>query len=91
MLKFVVSLLAMDRLETTRKCVASVIANSRDFHLILTDNGSKDGTAQWFTQLAADMPGFITAVLNPDNQLFIPRITRRLKWRRRWGRPILSR
>lgn len=70
--KFVVSLLAMDRLETTRKCVASVIANSSDFQLILTDNGSKDGTAQWFAQLAVDMPGFITAVLNADNQLFIP-------------------
>ncbi len=62
----------MDRLETTRKCVASVLQNSSDFHLILTDNGSKDGTAQWFASLATDTPGIITAVLNPDNQLFIP-------------------
>lgn len=72
MSKFVVSVLAMDRLETTRKCIDSVLANSRDYHLILTDNGSKDGTAEYFARLAADNTSFITAVLNPDNQLFIP-------------------
>lgn len=61
----------MDRLETTRKCVESVLKHSSDYHLILTDNGSKDGTAQYFAQLAKEQPDLITAVLNPDNQLFI--------------------
>lgn len=62
----------MDRLETTRKCVESVFLSSAfaDYHLILTDNGSKDGTAEYFAQLAKDNR-IITAVLNPTNELFI--------------------
>lgn len=84
--KFVVSLLAMDRLETTRKCVQSVLANSAtvDYHLILTDNGSKDGTAEWFSQLAQQYP-HVTAVLNPDNQLFIPPHNKAFEMARRMG------
>ncbi len=69
--KFVVSVLAMDRLETTRKCVESVLANSADYKLILTDNGSKDGTAEYFSSLTK-VHAHITAVLNPINLLFIP-------------------
>lgn len=71
--KFVVSVLAMDRLETTRKCIDSIFlgSNLADYRLILTDNGSKDGTAEYFAQLGKDH-AFCTAVLNPDNQLFIP-------------------
>ena len=69
-MKFCVSLLAMDRLETTRKCVESVLANSSDYWLILTDNGSKDGTAEWFAELEKKYP-HIKAVLNPTNELFI--------------------
>ncbi len=71
--KIVVSVLAMDRLETTRKCIDSIFLGSNlvDYHLILTDNGSKDGTAEYFAQLGKDH-ALCTVVLNPDNQLFIP-------------------
>lgn len=68
--KFTISILAMDRIETTRKCLESVFAHSSDCDFILTDNGSKDGTAEWFAQLAQTRSD-VTAVLNDTNLLFI--------------------
>lgn len=49
--RFSISILAMDNLDLTQKCIESVLKYSKDFELLLTDNGSKDGTAEFFESL----------------------------------------
>jgi GT2 family glycosyltransferase len=57
-----VVVLAWNQLELTRRCVESIRAGTRGgYELIIVDNGSNDGGAEYATQ-AADK-----AVLNPEN------------------------
>jgi ADP-heptose:LPS heptosyltransferase/GT2 family glycosyltransferase len=70
-MKFTISVLAYQNLPLTRRCLESVIANSTDFELILTDNGCKDGTAEYFDELHARNPEIVTVFHNPRNEGFI--------------------
>lgn len=70
-MKFTISILAWDRIELTRKCLASVLRQSiKDTEIILTNNGSTDGTDAYFNELARKHP-FIRVVHNATNQGFI--------------------
>lgn len=50
--KFTISVLAMNGLDTTRKCIESALASKEPLEMILTDNASDDGTAEYFDELA---------------------------------------
>lgn len=68
-MKFVISILSLNRLELTERCINSVIANSTasSYHLILTDNGSVDGSREYVERFR----GSATVVLNDKNEGFI--------------------
>src|SRR5450631_685037 len=68
--KFSISILAMNKLEITRACLDSVFANSEDFELILTDNASTDGTAEYFESLKSDSGIMVRVIHNNENQGF---------------------
>lgn len=54
--KFTISILAMNGLEMTRACIESVMKNSKNYELFLTDNGSDDGTLDYFKELSTAHP-----------------------------------
>lgn len=63
-------ILALNQLEHTKKCVESLVAFTRDpFELILVDNGSTDGTAEYFAKLRT-LHGNIKVVTNRGNRGF---------------------
>ena len=70
-MKFSISILAYQNLALSRRCIASVIANSRDYELILTDNGCVDGTKEYFDELARQYPDTVTVFHNAKNEGFI--------------------
>ena len=49
--RYTISILAHNNLGLTRACIESVLRRSADFELILTDNGSTDGTTDYFCSL----------------------------------------
>lgn len=59
----------MNGLPMTKKCIESVLLHSKNFELLLTDNGSSDGTAQFFDDLALDYDN-IFVVHNEENEGF---------------------
>lgn len=62
--------LALNQLEHTQKCVESVMAFTRNpFELILVNNGSTDGTAEYFTKLRS-LHGNIKIITNHTNRGF---------------------
>lgn len=67
--KFAISILSLNRLELTKACIQSVIANSEagTYHLILTDNGSTDGSREYLSKFAPEA----TVILNDANEGFI--------------------
>jgi ADP-heptose:LPS heptosyltransferase len=56
----------MNGLEMTRRCIETVLTHSRDFELILTNNGATDGTGDYFNSLARDNSN-IRVIYNPRN------------------------
>lgn len=50
--KYSISILAMNGVEMTQRCIDSVLKHSKNFELLLTDNASDDGTADYFDYLA---------------------------------------
>lgn len=70
--KFFISMLALDGLDLSRACIKSVLAHSTagTFRLYLTNNGSTDGTRQYFDDLAATHE-CITVLHNDKNECFI--------------------
>jgi ADP-heptose:LPS heptosyltransferase/GT2 family glycosyltransferase len=48
---FSISILAMNGLEVTRRCIESVLNGGGNFEILLTDNGSTDGTSEYFEWL----------------------------------------
>jgi GT2 family glycosyltransferase len=54
---YTISVVAYNNHALTRQCVESVLANSGDdFELILSDNGSTDGSTDYFDELAKHHP-----------------------------------
>lgn len=68
--KFAISILALENLALTKKCVASVLKHSQDYTLILTDNGCTDGTAEWMRDLAR-AHSHVVVIHNEENLGFI--------------------
>lgn len=64
-----ISILAYGALEHTKACIQSVLENSvgHEYELILTDNGSTDGTAEFFEHVRAQNPERVTVVTNREN------------------------
>jgi len=73
---FTISILAFNRLDTTKRCLDAVFANSSDFHLILTNNASTDGTKEYFDQVARTNDATVfhetenTGYIAPNNRAF---------------------
>jgi GT2 family glycosyltransferase len=59
-----------NRLELTRACLASVMQHSSDFELIVTDNASTDGTADFLRDFEAKHEDRVRVVTNPANAGF---------------------
>ena len=70
--KFTISILAYQNVALSKRCIASVLANSKDFELILTDNGCVDGTAEFFDSVRDENPDNVTVIHNKTNEGFIP-------------------
>lgn len=68
--KFVISVIGLNRLDATKRCIESVLKHGGDFHLILTDNASVDGTAAYFQELTKDVR--FSAFFESENTGFIP-------------------
>ena len=64
--RFTISILCMFDLARVMRCISSVMSNSRDYNLVLTDNGAEDGIPQYFDALARQY-SFIKVVHNPRN------------------------
>lgn len=64
--KFTISILALNNLALTKRCITSVLRNSEDFELILTDNGSTDGVSQFFDEVAREHAN-VTVIHNQTN------------------------
>lgn len=76
--RYSISILALNKIELTKLCIQSVIKHSRNYELILTDNGCTDGTSEYFDSLCDDwkagtIPGLlgVTVVHNPENNGFV--------------------
>jgi GT2 family glycosyltransferase/ADP-heptose:LPS heptosyltransferase len=69
---FSISVLCLDNIELTKKCVESVIQFSPagTYELIITDNGSSDGTAAYLATLTGRLGERITIVTNKENKGF---------------------
>lgn len=68
--KVSISIVCYNNLALTQKCLQSVLNNSTDCELLLTDNGSSDGTAEYFDKLATDYMT-VRVFHNPTNEGFI--------------------
>ena len=68
---FSISILAYQNIALTKRCLTSVFEFSKDFEVILTDNGCKDGTGDYFDELARQHPDQVTVFHNQKNEGFI--------------------
>jgi ADP-heptose:LPS heptosyltransferase/GT2 family glycosyltransferase len=68
-MKFSISILAVNGVSMTKRCIDSVLDGGGDFEILLTDNASTDGTAHYFDQLAAGNP-HVSVVHNTENKGF---------------------
>jgi len=68
-----ISILAYDGLEHSKACLKSIFENTHgyDYELILTDNGSSDGTAEFFKEVQTQRPDSVRVVTNKENLGFI--------------------
>lgn len=64
---YTISVLCLDNLHLTKRCLDSIIAHSADYELIVTDNGSSDGTARYLKQLKRHLGDRLTIVTNATN------------------------
>lgn len=67
---FSISILAMNGLEVTRRCIESVLAGGGRFEILLTDNASTDGTAAYFEELKSTAKVPVTVIHNSVNKGF---------------------
>lgn len=70
--KYTLSMLALDGLEMSKRCIASILEHSPidDLVLFLTNNGSTDGTKEYFDELAVKH-SCIRVIHNAENEVFI--------------------
>lgn len=68
----VISILGLNRLEYSKRCVEALLrySNDHDYVLYLTDNGSSDGTREYFQGVAGWHPN-IRVIENEKNEGFI--------------------
>lgn len=66
-----ISILAYQNIALSKRCIASIFAETGDYELILTDNGCRDGTAEYFDALAKEHPEIVTVIHNRTNEGFI--------------------
>jgi glycosyltransferase involved in cell wall biosynthesis len=63
-----VALITYNRLDTLRRAVEGVISQTySDWHLLVIDHGSNDGTAEYLKQIAAKYPNQTTLIRRPEN------------------------
>ncbi len=67
--RFLISTIGLNRCKGTKECLERVFAHGSDFHLIATNNGSKDGTGAMMDEIAAKYPN-MTTVHNAQNEGF---------------------
>lgn len=67
--RFLISTIGLNRCKGTRECLERVFAHGSKFHLIATNNGSKDGTGAMMDDLASKHPN-MTVVHNEKNEGF---------------------
>lgn len=75
-MKFTVSVAVHNNLAYTKACVDSLFRHRGDFELILVDNGSTDGTAEYLRELSA---AGVIVITNPSNEGFIRAQNKALK------------
>lgn len=71
--RFLISMLGFQNLTLSKMCVEAILCNSKPgtFELRLTNNGSSDGTREYFNQMALENPGVISVHHNETNRGFI--------------------
>jgi GT2 family glycosyltransferase len=68
--QFTISILACNNAALTHRCIASVLLHSRDYELVITDNGSTDNTGTDLRDLAETYPN-VRVFTNATNEGFI--------------------
>lgn len=75
--KFLISIIGLNRAEGTRKCLEAVLNGGGDFELVLTNNGSTDGTGELFDEIKSRYPQTTvfhekenTGFQHPNNRAF---------------------
>jgi ADP-heptose:LPS heptosyltransferase len=68
--RYSISVVCHNNIEFTRRCIASILLYSNDYELIVTDNGSTDGTAKYLSQLKERMADKLTVITNDENRGF---------------------
>ena len=64
---FTISLVVYNQLEYTRRCIESIFRHSADFELIITDNASTDGTAEYLREVATNFNDQVRIIKNKSN------------------------
>lgn len=72
MVKFLVSMLGLNRESGTREAVEAVLKSTEDFHLVLTNQASSDGTGKYFDQVKKRHPDKVTVFHEKENTFFQP-------------------
>jgi len=67
--RYTISIAVYNNIELTKKCIESVVKYSEDFELIVVDNGSTDGTADYLCSLNGDFP--FAVIRHYKNQGFL--------------------
>lgn len=70
-MKFSISILTYTAGPLAKRCIESVLANSVDYELILTDNGAPQATKDYFREVKNRFPQIVTVRHYPTNQGFI--------------------
>lgn len=67
--RLVISIVCYNRLDLTKRCLEMLFRHTPNFHLIITDNASTDGTGAYLQEFAAKHPN-VEVVSNSSNQGF---------------------
>jgi GT2 family glycosyltransferase len=75
-----IAVVTFNGLVFTRLCLESVLASTDEpsFELVVVDNGSVDGTAEYLTELAGAFPE-VRVILNQENRGFAPAVNQALE------------
>lgn len=67
---FTVSVLCLNNLDLTKQCIESIIRHSKDYELIITNNGSTDGTKEYLDSVKQRLGSIATVIHNEENKGF---------------------